>query len=148
MYYNNTDKPESITDEEWDNRGKDWDKALGYNAPSDNGLMVEFINKNTLLNNLMFKDLSEDIKEIYEYRLEKVAKSYVHRLYYKRIKRILNDDSSTSDYIKEHRKLTESKNYQKDINKAKKKFEKILPLTYELRSYTNIDEIKPIYEDK
>jgi hypothetical protein len=40
-YWNNTDKPDDLTDEEWDRRGKDCDEALGGHgclAPAECGL--------------------------------------------------------------------------------------------------------------
>jgi hypothetical protein len=39
-YWDNTDQPESITEQEWHQRGKDWDKYLGYDAPCVAGLTI------------------------------------------------------------------------------------------------------------
>ena len=37
-YWNNTDKPDDIIDEEWDERGKEWEKALNKSGiPGENG---------------------------------------------------------------------------------------------------------------
>jgi hypothetical protein len=36
-YWNNTDPDESVSDEEWEQRGEDWD-VLGYDAPSSVGM--------------------------------------------------------------------------------------------------------------
>lgn len=44
-YYNNTDKPESVTENEWSKRKKDWDIAL-----SKNPLIVDIISDNEVLN--------------------------------------------------------------------------------------------------
>lgn len=37
-YWNNTDKPDPLSQKEWDNRGRLWDKALGNNTPLASGL--------------------------------------------------------------------------------------------------------------
>lgn len=42
-YWNSTEKPDNISDKEWEQRRIDWDKALGENSiPSQNGFKVEF----------------------------------------------------------------------------------------------------------
>ena len=41
-YQNQTDKPDEISDEEWDMRKDDWDNAIGYDyIPSHHGLSLE-----------------------------------------------------------------------------------------------------------
>ena len=46
-YWNNTDKPEDLTDEQWEQRRTDWDTALGGTGderPSSCGLIAELVN--------------------------------------------------------------------------------------------------------
>lgn len=41
-YYNNTDKPNTISDEDWDARGHEWDKALEpYDVPALQGFSIK-----------------------------------------------------------------------------------------------------------
>lgn len=40
-YWNNTDEPENVTSEEWDERGNVWDRVIGHNAPSEG--MLSFV---------------------------------------------------------------------------------------------------------
>lgn len=37
-WWNNSDKPDDVTEEEWDQRGKDWDRAVGNDVPARRGL--------------------------------------------------------------------------------------------------------------
>lgn len=39
-YWNNTDRPEDVTDQEWDTRRQDWD-AIGYGPAIDYGLSIQ-----------------------------------------------------------------------------------------------------------
>lgn len=42
-YWNNTDRPSYLTDEEWDRRRRDWDKALGEDGiPSLHGFGIDY----------------------------------------------------------------------------------------------------------
>lgn len=44
-YQNQTEKPDKISDEEWDIRKNDWDNAIGYDyIPSHHGLSLELFN--------------------------------------------------------------------------------------------------------
>lgn len=51
-YWNNTDKPDEISDREWNRRGRDWDKALpGLGVPAESGIVVSnFIYPDNYLN--------------------------------------------------------------------------------------------------
>lgn len=39
-YWNNTDKPKELTDEQWNQRAENWDKVLGYNIPAMVGFSI------------------------------------------------------------------------------------------------------------
>lgn len=47
-YQNQCDRPECISEEEWDQRRSDWDKAIGWKAPSQCGMTVSLLNQNDL----------------------------------------------------------------------------------------------------
>ena len=40
-YWDNTDWPEGMTEEEWNERGEAWDRALGWDAPVRRGLTFQ-----------------------------------------------------------------------------------------------------------
>jgi len=44
-YWNNTDRLDDVTDEEWDERGKLWDSVLGNSAVAQNSFTFEFLSK-------------------------------------------------------------------------------------------------------
>lgn len=43
-YWNNTDKPKDVSDDEWEQRRKDWDDALvSVGIPKDNGMVLHIV---------------------------------------------------------------------------------------------------------
>ncbi len=44
-YWNNTDRPEKLTDEEWEHRGDTWDRVIGSDAPITRGLNWRLIGR-------------------------------------------------------------------------------------------------------
>ena len=62
-YWNNTDQPEELTENEWDERGIFWDEALGKSGiPSKNSLILE-LKKEYKYTFTYFKDNEELKKE-------------------------------------------------------------------------------------
>lgn len=47
MYYDNTDRPEELTDEEWDERGKKWDEMVPDRF-SDTGFKYQIVSADDL----------------------------------------------------------------------------------------------------
>jgi len=47
-YWNNTDRPDEVSEEEWDQRSEDWDKALGDSAPAQVGFSYSCIGKHEI----------------------------------------------------------------------------------------------------
>lgn len=61
-YQNQTDRPEEISEEEWEIREKDWEKALEHSCiPEKSGLMIHFFN---------------DVTDLFEYYSELKEKNY------------------------------------------------------------------------
>ena len=76
-YWNNTDKPEDISYEDWKIRGRDWDKALDYSSiPSESGLIVELAKG---FPSIVYMKMERACKHIptFETRLNYYAKSSV-----------------------------------------------------------------------
>lgn len=44
IYQNQTDKPDEISDEEWDERARDWDEAIIGGIPANHGFTVSLVN--------------------------------------------------------------------------------------------------------
>jgi len=117
-YYNNVDKPEDVSEEEWKQREKDWAKALpGIGIPSENGFIVE-LNKDIPFIELgMLEEIIRNIPS-FEARVNKTA-----------IEKAINDnvkDESYDDYSKVYDWLKTDEG-QLCLNENKKELEKILP---------------------
>lgn len=80
-YQDQADRPEEISEEEWENRKKDWEKVFEHvRVPEKAGFTIHFFNEETDLFNF-FSDLEEsDFKDVLKYipdpsvRLKKYAK--------------------------------------------------------------------------
>lgn len=54
-YQNQTDKPNKISDAEWEQRRTDWEAAIGPDyIPCNHGFTVELVNVEYILNNIFF----------------------------------------------------------------------------------------------
>lgn len=70
-YQNQSDKPDKITEDEWDQREKDWNEALGISGiPNDQGFTIELFNTNRIPINI-YQDI-HPISNIYN-RAKRVA---------------------------------------------------------------------------
>lgn len=147
-YYNNTDRPNNISEKDWELREKDWNNAIGYNAPSERGMIAEFINNKEIPSKIFLKDLKQGIECIYEYRIERVSKKYVNEKYNRKIEKILGDEMDVGSYIELYNKMIKDPQYKKDIKKAEKKFRKILPLSYSIGAFDRLNEVKPILKEE
>ena len=79
MYQNQTDKPDCISDEEWDERKKDWEEAIIEGIPANHGFTV------SLVNDFLFPVISSElIREVTPElnSLERRAKSIAYDLEY------------------------------------------------------------------
>lgn len=67
-YQNQTDRPEGISEEEYEERKKVWEGILGYDTMSERGLRYNFVSIDTIFDdNERFKRLMSSIKEALEY---------------------------------------------------------------------------------
>lgn len=147
-YYNNTDKPKNVSNSAWEQRSKDWDNALGYKAPSEVGMIVEFVNAKDLNENILFLNLKKELENIYDERIKRIAKKYVNKKYNIKIIKELGKESDIHSYIRLYEKMIRAPKYQKDIITAEKRFRKILPLSYDVRSYDKLNKAVPILKEE
>lgn len=67
-YQNQTDRPEGISEEEYEEREKVWEDIIGYDTMSERGLKYNFVSADTIFDdNERFKMLMVSIKEALEY---------------------------------------------------------------------------------
>lgn len=78
-YWNNTDPPEDVTEEEWDARGAEWDEALGESGiPAESGFTFQFVEPGFM----HFPKMSEisDVRPSIEDRVTWLVKEEIFRL--------------------------------------------------------------------
>ena len=69
-YQNQCDKPEEISDEEWNKRENDWDKAIGPDyVPAKHGFLVELFNTEWDFGIISFKDIEKEFYPAMEQRV-------------------------------------------------------------------------------
>lgn len=73
-YWNNSNEPENVTDEEWKQREVDWDEALGDNAiPDQNGFKVTLSLPFLYDRTMTVADILKNMPT-YKYRIDKLVK--------------------------------------------------------------------------
>ena len=110
-YWNNTDKPESVSEEEWKQREKDWDIVLpGIGIPSENGLICKLLYTRDIVH--IPKD--ETFKSFFteEFVQRMIRKAAVNRIQTNKFEEFRkenpNEDSlkvffRSRDYIRDHK---------------------------------------------
>lgn len=79
-YWNNVDKPEYISDEDWAKRKIDWDEALhGIGIPSQNGAVFYIIDENFYIDDIAIEDdfINNHITSKVKERAERVARMLI-----------------------------------------------------------------------
>ena len=102
-YWNNTDKPENVSDKEWNKRKKDWDTIFNrnknfYSIPIKNGFLCDIINKDDYYN--LFSYFSSSISNEYDKNLNEYMQKILENVpsFEKRINEAATD-RSLSYYI-------------------------------------------------
>jgi len=76
-YQNQCDKPEDISDEEWDKRKNDWDKAIGPDyIPAKHGFAVELFNKEWDFGITNFKKIKKEFYPTMEQRIKRIIETF------------------------------------------------------------------------
>lgn len=131
-YYNNTDKPDNISDEDWDIRRDEWNKAL---RQDENGFKFDLIKIPYMYNTDI---LSEKINEMYEERIEQLAVNKVKDIFMKNNKHLIKNNNSRLDYINAFSKYSKTQAYKSELELAKEEIINILPKTYSKEDFKNI----------
>lgn len=131
IYYNNTDKPETLTEEEWDLRRREWDEAL---KNDENGLKFSLAKVPYIFNmDLVLKDIENRYEDrIYVLSKEKLNKSF----FYDNNDRL--KDMSIGEQVEFYNNYIKSEDYIKKLKNVKIEIENNLP-----KSYTR-DDLKSI----
>lgn len=76
-YWNNCDKPDGISDEEWEQRRHDWDIVLpGIGVPRENGPVRYLVDSKNIVKYIPFEEIKKDITDEMNSRVaRKIAKN-------------------------------------------------------------------------
>lgn len=91
MYYNNSDAPQHLSNDEWDNRREEWNKAL---RKDENGLKYDLVKTPYMYNTNI---LIEKIELMYEERLNKLAFEKVKDVFHDENNHLIKDNN-INDY--------------------------------------------------
>lgn len=98
-YFNNCDKPTTISNKEWKTREKEWDTALlPYDIPALQGFSVECVNYLPLVFAENLKTYEHLIPTLEE-RIHKIASIHLSMLFETRHKRHYNTYAKPSEYM-------------------------------------------------
>lgn len=124
-YQNQVEKPEYISDEDWEQRRKDWDKVLPSGVPSNDGLIVNLTNASTYDDICLWgeDDVFSFINGI-EKRAEYWARKYINEIFNAEYK-----DSPPIDGLMKMFKMIDDPNtkYGKIYQKKVEQYREILP---------------------
>lgn len=131
-YYNNSDKPEHISTEDWDLRCEEWKKAL---RDDEKGLMFNLIeNPYTLNMNLLI----EKIESSYEKRIRNLAFSKIDQKFSNENKHLI-ENNNCGDFIDVFCDYSKSEKFSSDMETLKKDLLNIIPKKYSIDEIENIN---------
>jgi len=124
MYYNNTDRPDNITAQQWEKRKKEWDIALESNI-----IKIDIINENDVI--LVLKSSIEKIKNTDLNKIVEMDISNIIELYFMES---MNNENNELDYRKIRNQIKEGF-YNEELQKIKESYLK-------RKNETNLNDIK------
>lgn len=128
-YWDNTDPPEELTEYEWKIRGKQWEKELGYNTPSQSSLIIEF--KKEYKYNCTYCRSKEELNIIFEKSFNKMNQDLSKR------------QKSLLAYYEE--KIKDTISYKVCLNKySKEELENKVDLREKMRDYSRKNKFTEI----
>lgn len=119
-YWDNTDPLETLTEEEWETRGMQWNKVLGYASPAESSLILElkkeykykctyFMDQEHLTK--MFEENFQTALSKFAEREESIVKYYEEALRDKMAYKVLSPKYLTDTNLKELSKEQQQKLY-------------------------------------
>lgn len=90
MYYNNSDKPKHISNEEWDIRREEWNEALRNN---ENGFIYNLTTTPCIFN---IDTVIEKIEDMYEKRVNKLVNNKINDSFNEKYKYLITEGGNSS----------------------------------------------------
>ena len=132
-YWDNTDKPENISEKIWEKRYSKWKEATNFKAPSESGLTAEITSINSNIHNISFKNAPQEKLSVI---IKRHIESAIYDEYYKNT---TNKDSNIWKIMKEAVKWGKTEEGRAFSNLKTKELQEILPETYShLDFYKNL----------
>lgn len=131
IYYNNTDKPGIISEKNWDIRREDWDNALKNN---EKGLIYSLTEAPYAYNTDI---LSEKIKNMYDKRINCLAKHKLEKDFFKENKHLTSKDDILA-YFKVYSKYVKTDKYKIELDNLIKEFKLKVAKTYNKEDFKDI----------
>lgn len=164
-YWDNTDPPEELTEYEWKIRGKQWEKELGYNAPSQSSLIIEF--KKEYKYNCVYArgkeilipmfeksfekinmNLNKKQKSLLAYYEEKLKDNMAYKVCYEKYEQQEIDNETKNSIYRESRQYSRNNSFteeeMKDINSNIEKIKKIFKQSI---SFDNLFDKREVIEE-
>lgn len=133
FYWDNTDPPEELTEYEWEIRGKQWEKELGYNAPSQSSLIIEF-KKEYKYNCTYFRN-KDELNVMFEKSFNKINQDLSKR-----------QDSLLAYY---EEKIKDNVSYKACLNKySKEELDNKVDLHEKMRDYSRKNKFTEIENEE
>lgn len=138
-YFNNCERPEHITEEDWDLRKEEWNMALKNN---EKGFIYSLVDIPLIYDN---KVLIKEINALYDYRISRIARIKIEDKFNKENNEIIQA-GDISEYCAKKNEYLRSDRYKNDMERELSELRNIIPKSYTTDDLRNI-QIKRI-EDR
>lgn len=130
-YWNNTDQPEGISDEEWRARGEEWGEAIGWSAPAEKGFTYQITRPQ--MAGLFERELvTAEMHTSFEDRVARGARSLaIHRKWDKEAP----PENAVGVYLKIERWLRDAKEGKAYLEGIKREVAGLLPERYSVDDF-------------
>lgn len=147
-YWNNTDKPEKITNKKWNERYLEWEAVLGSDSiPSKHGICSEIITEESFLDEM---DM-EMIMGKFEFKNISTPKERAEKKSWEIIRRELTEkqninEGNVTESVELFEKLKSSGSFDGEVNSLKCDLEKLFPVIDNKTIKTKLIDFAPNYK--
>lgn len=129
-YWNNTDPPDDIDEDIWDQRGKDWDAALGETGiPARNGFSFELVGPYLPFSILNTTESLDKFCPSKEQRISSIASDISFKEWVAKNKEADAIKNNVFEIFSEHSQFLKTEDGKKSLEDIKQRLDQILPDT-------------------
>jgi len=145
MYYNNIDKPESLTDEQWDERRDDWDKCIPKYVPALTMMSFAPPGEDCTFSYRKFKYIPNCKEKRVSFLTRELLKKYHARKVY--VKKVDEDDNGKEfGYMEPYREWVGTENYKNVKSHIIETLNIFLPETYTVEQLDVVINKEPTHK--